>query len=109
VTLNTFRTTARKKSFNEKTATASVLESLSSFEEAQSTWDIDYARMLVSQTMEGMQSDFAPATWNALKLVFSDGTPVDQAAAQTGVSPWTIYSAKARLLKRLREQLDGLL
>lgn len=109
VTLNTFRTTARKKSSKVKTATASVLEGLASFEEAESTWDIDYARMLVSQTMEGMKSDFAPATWKALELVFTDSTPVDVAATQTGVSPWTIYSAKARLLKRLREQLDGLL
>ena len=47
VTLNTFRTTARKKSSKVKTATASVLEGLASFEEAESTWDIDYARMLV--------------------------------------------------------------
>jgi len=71
--------------------------------------DIDYARMLVAQTMEAMESDFASATWQALQQVMSKGASVEQAAADAGVSPWTVYSAKSRLMKRLRNRLEGLL
>lgn len=77
--------------------------------QAQSTWDIDYARMLLQQTMRRMQCDFEPATWQSLKDGMSQKLSVDQAAKQQDVSPWTIYSARSRLMRRLREQLDGML
>ena len=86
-----------------------MLEKLAPVADAESTWDIDYARLLVARSMEMMQDDFASGTWNALRLVMNKGYSVDSAAAETSVSSWTIYSAKARLMKRLREELDGLL
>ena len=86
-----------------------MLEQLAPIELAQSTWDIDYARLLVAQAMEPMKSDFQEGVWQALRKVISDGLTVEQAAKQTGVNQWTIYSAKSRLMKRLRNELDGLL
>jgi len=59
--------------------------------------------------MEQMESNFAPTTWDALRRVMSDGKTVDEAAAETGVSPWTIYSARSKLMKQLRSELEGLL
>lgn len=109
VTLNKFREQRRKKSAHITTASASMLEGLASFEQAESTWDIDYARLLLQQSMRQMKSGFAPTTWAAMRLVITGGATVDEAASLTGVSPWTIYSAKARLMKRLRDELQGLL
>ncbi len=65
--------------------------------------------MLLQQTMALMESDFHPRTWKALIAVMANGLTVDQAAKETGVSNWTIYSAKARLMKRLRDELKGLM
>lgn len=109
VTLNKYREVYRRKSARLATASDSILENLQPIAAAESTWDIDYAKLLVAQAMEGMKSDFAPETWNALKLVMGSGLSVDDAATQTGVSTWTIYSARARLMKRLRADLAGLL
>ena len=109
VTLNKYRELHRRKSNRLATASESMLENLAPVSVAESTWDIDYARLLVARSMEGMQGDFATETWQALKLVMGNGTPVDDAAQQTGVSAWTIYSARARLMKRLREELAELL
>lgn len=109
VTLNKYRETWRRKSSQMVTATESMLDEISPVEVAQSTWDIDYARLLVAQTMEFMKSDFAESTWSALRAVISDGLTVEQAAEQSGVSQWTIYSAKSRLMKRLRQELKGLI
>lgn len=109
VTLNKYRESRRKKSSQMSPATGSMLEQLAPIELAQSTWDIDYARLLVAQAMEPMKSDFQEGVWQALRKVISDGLSVEQAAKQTGVNQWTIYSAKSRLMKRLRNELDGLL
>ena len=109
VTLNRYREIGRRKSSRAENASASFIEKLVPVEQAESTWDIDYAKLLVSQAMEGMQSDFDAATWHALQRVMKNSETVDQAAKATGVSPWTIYSARSRLMKRLRDELDGLL
>ena len=109
VTLNKYREIYRRKSSRLATARDSMLENLAPVAVAESTWDIDYARLLVARAMEGMKGDFAPETWQALKLVMGGELSVDDVAQQTGVSSWTIYSARARLMKRLRAELAGLL
>ena len=109
VTLNKFREKKRKKVTEVSIASNSVLEQIASLQRAESTWDLDYGQMLLQQTMELMEPDFHPGTWQALRAVMAEGMTVDQAAETTGVSIWTIYSAKARLMKRLREELKGLL
>lgn len=109
VTLNKYREVYRRKSSRLATARDSMLENLAPVALAESTWDIDYARLLVARSMESMKNDFAPETWRALKLVMGGEASVDDVAKQTGVSSWTIYSARARLMKRLRAELEGLL
>lgn len=109
VTLNRYRETIRKKSAQQIFATHSVLEQFQSVENAESTWDIDYARLLIQRAMLSMKPDFAESTWEALGLVVGRQMSVDAAAEVTGVSLWTIYSAKSRLLKRLRNELEGLM
>ena len=109
ITLNRYREIKRLRSSGMKFTTESILEQLAPIEVAETTWDINYARLLVTQSMEQCRNDFAPSTWQALRLVLSKGKTVDQAAKETGVSPWTIYSARSRLLTRLRGDLEGLM
>ena len=109
ITLNKFREMKRKRSAGEAATSRSVLEAIAPVRLAESTWDLDYARLLVAESMKTMRADFADSTWEALKIVAADGESVEAAAEATGVSRWTIYSAKARLLQRLRKQLDGLI
>jgi len=109
VTINKYREVYRRKSSRLATARDSMLENLAPVAVAESTWDIDYARLLVAKSMASMEGDFAAETWQALKLVMGGESSVDEAAQQTNVSAWTIYSARARLMKRLRSELDGLL
>ena len=109
ITINKYREKRRRLSAQQAIASHSILEQLQPVDIAQSTWDIDYARMLVAQAMQPMRADFAEATWAALELVVGKQVSVNDAAEETGVSPWTIYAAKSRLLKRLRDELKGLL
>ncbi|MEL7499397.1 MAG: sigma-70 family RNA polymerase sigma factor [Planctomycetota bacterium] len=109
VTMNRYRESVRRKSAAQQVHSNSILEQLQHVERAESTWDIDYARLLIVNAMDSMKSDFAESTWQALKLVIGEQVAVEEAAEKIGVSPWTIYSAKSRLLRRLREKLTGLL
>ena len=109
VTINKYREKRRRLSAQQAVASHSILEQLQPVDIAQSTWDINYARMLVAQTMQPMRGDFAEETWAALELVVGKQVSVNDAAETTGVSPFTIYAAKSRLLKRLRDELKGLL
>ena len=59
--------------------------------------------------MKLAQSDFSPQTWAALEVLMKSGRSVTAVAAETEMRPSTLYSAKARLMRRLKEQLEGLL
>jgi RNA polymerase sigma-70 factor (ECF subfamily) len=109
VTLNRFRQQLRKKSIGAKPVTQSVLGQIADPAAAESTWDLNYQQSLVSRAMELLRPEFQPQTWAAVKQYVFDGDPAAVAAKKNGISIWTVYAGKARLMTRLREQLDGLL
>ena len=109
VTLNKYRERRRIKTLPLVDESASFVEGLASVPQAESTWDLDYGRLLLIRAMDKMQCDFEPATWQALLAVMRENLSVEQASKQHNVSPWTIYSARSRLMRRLRDQLDGML
>ena len=109
VTLNKYRERRRIKTLPLVDESASFVEGLASVPQAESTWDLDYGRLLLIQAMDKMQCDFEPATWQALLAVMRENLSVEQASKQHNVSPWTISSARSRLMRRLRDQLDGML
>ena len=109
ITLNKFRDRRRKKLLPITDASQSHIAESVSVPEAESIWDIDYGRMLLKQAMDQMECDFEPSTWQGLLAVMKENLSVSQAAKKFGVSQWTIYSARSRLIRRLREQLEGML
>ncbi|MEM7456420.1 MAG: sigma-70 family RNA polymerase sigma factor [Planctomycetota bacterium] len=109
ITLNTYRQLLRKKKINEVDTSNSFLGLLVDEKQAETNFDLNYARELVANATNMMRKDFEPTTWLALKAVLTSGMTVNEVAEETGVSIWTIYSARSRLLGRLRTELDGLL
>ena len=71
-------------------------------------WDRDHDRYVLGRLLELVRSDFEPATWEAFQLIVSDGLKPSQAAARLGVSVDTVYTAKCRILHRLRQELQTL-
>lgn len=110
VTLNKHREHCRKKSLGIVDATQSALVNVAGATRlAESTWDLNYQQALVGRAMELLRSEFQPKTWSALKSYVISGRSAASVAEESGLSVWTIYAAKSRLLKRLREELEGLL
>ncbi len=107
VTLNRWREQARRRRAVALPAGAENLADSAtdgpSFLEAA-----EYREQLVRRAMRLIQNDFGSTTWQACwQYVALDRKPADVAEA-LGISVNSVYLAKSRVLRRLREELDGL-
>jgi RNA polymerase sigma-70 factor (ECF subfamily) len=71
--------------------------------------DAEYHAYLARRALGLMQAEFQPATWKACWEQVVCGRPAAEVAAELGISEGAAYVAKSRVLRRLREELDGLL
>lgn len=70
---------------------------------ASHTWDREWEQALLEQCLQQARCEFESQTWRAFEATVRDGVPVDEAAAQLGVTPKSVYNARHRILKRIRE------
>jgi RNA polymerase sigma-70 factor, ECF subfamily len=68
----------------------------------------EYREYLVARAMHVMKTDFEAATWQACWEHVACGRPVADVAGELGITVNAVYLAKARVLRRLREELAGL-
>lgn len=73
------------------------------FEEAE------YRRRLLRRAAQLIQADFQPVTRRAFWEYAILGRPAAEVAADLKIAVHSVYLAKSRVLRRLREELDGLL
>lgn len=63
---------------------------------------------VLHRTLAMVRSSFQRGTWQAFWRTVVDQCSPEQVAEELGVSKWTVYKARARVLQRLRSELDGL-
>ena len=61
------------------------------------------------RALQLVQAEFEPRTWIAFWRLVVEGDDAKDIAADMGISAWTVYKAKARILKRLRDEFTDLL
>ncbi|MEQ8209963.1 MAG: sigma-70 family RNA polymerase sigma factor [Lacipirellulaceae bacterium] len=67
------------------------------------------SRSVLHRTLQYVQAEFEPNTWQAfLRTTVEQQVPAD-VAESLGISVNAVYKAKSKVLRRLREELDGLL
>jgi RNA polymerase sigma-70 factor (ECF subfamily) len=59
--------------------------------------------------MELMQSEFKPAAWKAFWGTVIAGHSGDEVARELGTTTNAVYLAKSKVMRRLRQELEGLL
>ena len=72
-------------------------------------WDQEHDAHVARQALRIVQSDFAPATWQAFRRQVIDGLPAARAAEEGGITLNAALLAKSRVLKRLRQEIAGLI
>lgn len=85
---------------------------LSQFEDSDAGtafWEREYQQQLVARALQLMQTDFDTPIWQAAwKQIVEDQKPAD-VASELGLSLASVYQARSRVLRQLREQLRDLL
>jgi RNA polymerase sigma-70 factor, ECF subfamily len=72
-------------------------------------WDREHDEHVAASLLRRIQGDFAPATWQAFRRHVLEGMPVKSVAEELGLSLNSVLLAKSRVLKRLRQELAGLI
>jgi len=73
------------------------------------TLDPDSTAGLVRRTLAELRDEFEPQTWQAFEATTIDSQRTDLVATRLGMSVGAVYVAKSRVLKRLRDELQGIL
>jgi RNA polymerase sigma-70 factor (ECF subfamily) len=108
VTVNKWRETQRRTAHGPVTGVENLAE-LAGAAPDDGFWEEEYRNHLVGRALDLMQTDFEPATWQACWEFVVSGRPAAAVAAELGTTVDVVYNAKSRVLRRLRQELDGLL
>ena len=72
-------------------------------------WDRDHDRHVCQKLLQTVKNDFEPTTWEAFCRFALHEQPAAKVAAELGLSENAVLLAKARVLKRLREEAGDFL
>lgn len=72
-------------------------------------WEREYHQHLAGRALELMQAEFQTTTWRACWLSVVEGRPAAEVATELGLSENAVWLARSRVLRRLRQELRGLL
>ncbi len=70
--------------------------------------ETEYRNWLAQSALQLMRESFSETTWRACWEHVAQGRPLRKVADELGLTENAVYLARGRVLKRLREELDGL-
>ena len=77
--------------------------------ETSRRWDDEHDSHVIARVLALVRTDFEPATWQAFSRVVMHGEKPTVVAASLGISVNAVHLAKARVLRRMRQEIAGLL
>jgi RNA polymerase sigma-70 factor, ECF subfamily len=69
----------------------------------------EYREQITASALRILRSEFHTTTWQAFWAVVVEGQGAAEVAADLGLTVNAVHVAKSRVLKRLREKLEGML
>ncbi len=76
---------------------------------AELFWEKEYHKELARRALQLMQAEFAPATWQSCWKTVVESRTVADVARELGLTDNAVYLARCRVLRRLRQELAGLM
>ncbi len=108
VALNKWRDRHRRKAIPIAPGPVPLAE-LAGPDDGEAFWEQEFQQHLIRRALEVMQADFQPNTWKACWEFVVSGRPAAAVAHELGISENAVYLAKSKVLRRLRQELKGLL
>jgi RNA polymerase sigma-70 factor, ECF subfamily len=72
-------------------------------------WEEEHDRHVLRCLLDMMEIEFEPATMQAFRRLALEGASGVEAAGELGVSVAAVYTARSRVMRRLREVANGLI
>lgn len=69
----------------------------------------EFNQRLVAAVLDVARTEFSEATWKSFEEYVLKNRPAEEVARELGLSSASVYAAKSKVLKRLRESTQGLL
>ena len=114
ITINRMKGFLRsRRTQRQETGDADLWETLEQLEapdsEASQAFDRQHDQHVISQLLLQLAKEFSPRTIQAFRLYVLEETPPEEVAQRLGISVASVYSARSRILRRLREESQELL
>ncbi|XZE54088.1 RNA polymerase sigma factor [Planctomycetaceae bacterium SH139] len=87
---------------------AQLMNEVAAAADIPSQVDAEICREIFGRAAELVRSKFSETTWQSFHRTTILGEPIQQVASQLGVSVGSIYIARSRVMKRLREAVKSL-
>jgi RNA polymerase sigma-70 factor (ECF subfamily) len=91
------------------TLTDAGLSDVAAPEQAADIGEVEFQQQLTIRALQLMQAEFQPTTWQACWETVVRGRSGADVARELGISVNAVYLARSRVLRRLREELGGML
>jgi RNA polymerase sigma-70 factor (ECF subfamily) len=95
------------------TGDSDFLQKLQELEDPQSelakVWNTEHDRHVVRRLLELIGPQFEPTSLQAFRKVVLEGQKPSQVAVELGISVNAVFLAKSKILRQLRQEIDGLL
>jgi RNA polymerase sigma-70 factor (ECF subfamily) len=109
VVANKWHDNQRRRAAHLRHGDEARLSDLAAPDPAEQAWQEEYCRQVASRALELMQAEFEPTTWKACWEMTARGRPAAEVASELGITLAAAYAAKSRVLRRLRQEMEGLL
>jgi RNA polymerase sigma-70 factor (ECF subfamily) len=109
VLMNRSRERLRKRTEINQPHDADPMQEPSVPDDAEVFAEREYRQHLLRRALELMRSEFPPASWQACWATTVEGQAAHDVARELGMTVTSVWTAKSRVLRRLREELKGLL
>jgi RNA polymerase sigma-70 factor (ECF subfamily) len=107
IVVNRCRDAFRRRQPQALPAPAELLDN-HSLDAAQWLAENEYRTQLAARALDLMRNEFEEPTWRACFECTVNDRPAAEVARELGLSVNAVYVAKSRVLRRLRQELDGL-
>jgi RNA polymerase sigma-70 factor (ECF subfamily) len=100
---------SRRRTSQEQGAAVPLDEHESPDNDLETLWDREHTEHIVRRLMELLEPEFTPSTWQAFRRQVVDAMSAAAVAAELGISVNAALIAKSRVLRRFRQETNGLL
>ncbi len=84
-------------------------DEIAAAESSESLGEAEYREYIAARALDLIQAEFASSTWRTFWETTVQDRPVSDVAAEFGMTPNAVHIARCRVIRRLREELRGLL